>query len=89
MDGLQYIIDNAHQTGAIADQHIAIGGVSIHWMARHSQNRAPLLERLPCGDKCTGFRRRLHNHNRLAEAGNEVISFGKNERWGEIQVNVW
>ena len=46
-------------------------------MARHSQNLAPLLERLRCGDKCAGFRRRLHNHNRLAEAGNEVISFGK------------
>ena len=49
-------------------------------MAGHSEDFAPLLERLPCGDK--GARFRLRNHNRLAEAGKEAIAFGKNRAVG-------
>ena len=65
---LQYVINTAHQTGAVADQHIAAGGARIHRMAGYSEDFAPLLERLPCGDKRARFRRRFDNYNGLAEA---------------------
>lgn len=82
----QYIVNAAHQTGPIADQHIASRGSGIHRMSGHSQDFAPLLKRLPCGDKGSRFRRRFHNHNRLAEAENEAISFGKKSR-GRVKSN--
>ena len=37
-------------------------------MAGYSEDFAPLLERLPCGDKRARFRRRFDNYNGLAEA---------------------
>jgi hypothetical protein len=55
-------------------------------MSGHSQDFAPLLKRLPCGDKGSRFRPSFHIYNCLAKAGNEAISFGKKSR-GRVKSN--